>query len=216
SEPREGHVVGAAEVVDLDVRHLEGRVRHAHLGGLLARGLDEARRGVDADSRPGRTHDPGDSLRRVAEAAADVEHALPRLRRIEGKGRLAVDAEPRRDDLSEADETVVQRAVPCPYRLGVRGVRRGGARFRSHRVSSPPEILRPMPLNHVRRGAGEPVVLIHGIGSYWRMWEPILDRLAEERDVIAVDLPGFGDSPPLPSGTQPSVSALTDAVGAFL
>ena len=29
------------------------------------------------------------------------------------------------------------------------------------------------------------------------MWDPVLDRLADERDVIAIDMPGFGDSPPL-------------------
>jgi pimeloyl-ACP methyl ester carboxylesterase len=73
-----------------------------------------------------------------------------------------------------------------------------------------------MTLNHVRRGAGEPVVLIHGIGSFWRMWEPILAPLAEEREVIAIDMPGFGESPPLPAGTPSTVGALTDAVAAFL
>ena len=45
-------------------------------------------------------------------------------------------------------------------------------------------------LNHVRRGAGEPVVLVHGLGSWWRVWEPVLDRIAAEREVIALDLPG--------------------------
>jgi pimeloyl-ACP methyl ester carboxylesterase len=46
-----------------------------------------------------------------------------------------------------------------------------------------------------RRGAGEPLVLIHALGADRRMWDPVLDRLAEERDVIALDLPGFGGSP---------------------
>src|SRR5215213_2318896 len=71
-----------------------------------------------------------------------------------------------------------------------------------------------MSLAHVRRGSGPPLVLIHGIGSQWQMWQPVLDRLARERDVIAVDLPGFGDSPPLP-GT-PSVEALAGAVAELL
>jgi pimeloyl-ACP methyl ester carboxylesterase len=52
-----------------------------------------------------------------------------------------------------------------------------------------------------RRGAGPPLVLLHGIGHRWQAWEPVLDLLAKERDVIAVDLPGFGASPPLPPGT---------------
>jgi pimeloyl-ACP methyl ester carboxylesterase len=52
-----------------------------------------------------------------------------------------------------------------------------------------------MTLAYERRGDGEPLVLIHGIGSYWRVWEPVMDLLARQREVIAVDLPGFGESP---------------------
>ena len=71
-----------------------------------------------------------------------------------------------------------------------------------------------MSLAHVRRGSGPPLVLIHGIGSQWQMWRPVLDRVGREREVVAVDLPGFGDSPPLPG--RPTVEALADAVAAFL
>jgi pimeloyl-ACP methyl ester carboxylesterase len=52
-------------------------------------------------------------------------------------------------------------------------------------------------LSYARRGAGEPLVLIHGIGHRWQAWEPVLDRLAEHHDVIAIDIPGFGKSAPL-------------------
>ena len=69
-----------------------------------------------------------------------------------------------------------------------------------------------MTLNHERRGAGPPLVLIHGIGSQWPAWEPVLDRLAGQREVIALDLPGFGGSAPLPSGVTPTIEALTDSV----
>ena len=71
-----------------------------------------------------------------------------------------------------------------------------------------------MSLNHVRRGEGRPLVLIHGIGSQWQMWEPVLDRVSREREVVAVDLPGFGESAPLPA--RPTVEALASAVGEFL
>jgi pimeloyl-ACP methyl ester carboxylesterase len=71
-----------------------------------------------------------------------------------------------------------------------------------------------MSLAHVRRGSGPPLVLIHGIGSQWQMWRPVLDRVSAARDVVALDLPGFGDSPPLPG--RPTVEALADAVGEFL
>jgi pimeloyl-ACP methyl ester carboxylesterase len=50
-----------------------------------------------------------------------------------------------------------------------------------------------------RRGAGAPLVLIHGIGSRWQVWEPVLDQIAMQRDVISIDLPGFGASPADPA-----------------
>ena len=73
-----------------------------------------------------------------------------------------------------------------------------------------------MVLAHDRGGSGEPLLLIHGIGSQWQMWAPVLDRLRAEREVVAIDLPGFGESAPLDSGTEPSPEALARAVAAFL
>lgn len=57
-------------------------------------------------------------------------------------------------------------------------------------------------LAYERRGSGDPLVLLHGIGHRWQAWEPVLDLLAEHHDVIAIDLPGFGASPALPSGVR--------------
>ena len=71
-------------------------------------------------------------------------------------------------------------------------------------------------LAHHRGGAGEPLVLLHGIGSQWQMWRPVLGRLEAEREVLALDLPGFGGSPELPAGTPPTPEALADAVEAAL
>ncbi|HKB31549.1 MAG TPA: alpha/beta fold hydrolase [Streptosporangiaceae bacterium] len=70
-------------------------------------------------------------------------------------------------------------------------------------------------LNYERRGSGPPLVLLHGIGHRWQAWEPVLDRLAAEHDVIAVDLPGFGGSPPLSgaSGIADIAAALTAFFG---
>lgn len=73
-----------------------------------------------------------------------------------------------------------------------------------------------MELSYHRVGEGEPLVLIHGIGSRWQVWEPVLDRLAAERDVIAIDVPGFGASPMPPPGTPPGIDSLTSLVGDFL
>ena len=59
----------------------------------------KSRRGVDADGLAVGPDERGDLLRRVAEAAADVEHALPRLGRHELERDVAVRAEPGRDDV---------------------------------------------------------------------------------------------------------------------
>ena len=40
-----------------------------------------------------------------------------------------------------------------------------------------------------------PVILIHGLGGCWQNWLETIPRLAQERRVLALDLPGFGDSP---------------------
>jgi pimeloyl-ACP methyl ester carboxylesterase len=60
-------------------------------------------------------------------------------------------------------------------------------------------------LVHDRRGTGEPIVLLHGLGSRRKAFAPVIDRLAGERELIAVDLPGFGESRPDPAGTKLTV-----------
>jgi pimeloyl-ACP methyl ester carboxylesterase len=71
-----------------------------------------------------------------------------------------------------------------------------------------------MQLHHVRRGVGRPLLLVHGLGGSWRSWTTVLDALAAEREVIAVDLPGHGATPPLEG--EVSFRTLTDAVAAFV
>jgi pimeloyl-ACP methyl ester carboxylesterase len=73
-----------------------------------------------------------------------------------------------------------------------------------------------MTLAFTRRGAGAPLLLLHGIGSARQAWDPVLDRLAERFDVIAVDLPGHGESPSLPAHVEPRPDAIAAAVAEFL
>lgn len=47
-------------------------------------------------------------------------------------------------------------------------------------------------MHQITCGVGKPLLLIHGLGSSWRAWQLILDELAAERSVIAIDLPGHG------------------------
>ncbi|MEJ7686017.1 MAG: alpha/beta fold hydrolase [Variovorax sp.] len=69
-------------------------------------------------------------------------------------------------------------------------------------------------INYVRRGVGKPLLLVHGLGSNWRSWQTVLGPLAAERAVVAIDLPGFGKSPPLAG--EVSIRTLADAIGQFL
>jgi pimeloyl-ACP methyl ester carboxylesterase len=71
-------------------------------------------------------------------------------------------------------------------------------------------------LAFTRTGGGEPLVLLHGLGSFRQAWDPVIPALAAVADVVAVDLPGFGDSPPLPDGVEPSPAALALAVAGLL
>ncbi len=49
-------------------------------------------------------------------------------------------------------------------------------------------------LNYFREGQGETVLLVHGITTYSFIWAEIFHLLKPDFDVIAVDLPGCGDS----------------------
>lgn len=49
-------------------------------------------------------------------------------------------------------------------------------------------------IHYTRQGQGEPVVLLHGIGHQGQAWGEVPDLLAEQFDVVVVDLPGHGRS----------------------
>lgn len=71
-----------------------------------------------------------------------------------------------------------------------------------------------MIMNHIQHGNGKQILMIHGIGGSWRSWSPILPGLAAHREIIAVDLPGCGRTPPLKGET--SIATLADAVTEFV
>ncbi|HWF35598.1 MAG TPA: alpha/beta fold hydrolase [Solirubrobacteraceae bacterium] len=81
------------------------------------------------------------------------------------------------------------------------------ASVRSHRDDGTPAV----ELAYDRRGSGPPLVLIHPLGGDRRVWDPVIEALVPVRTVIAVDLPGFGDSPRLTETPTPSVLARTVA-----
>ena len=50
-------------------------------------------------------------------------------------------------------------------------------------------------IDFIRVGAGPPALMVHGNPATHTLWSPLIERLAEERTIYAVDLPGFGGSP---------------------
>ena len=69
-----------------------------------------------------------------------------------------------------------------------------------------------MTLAYTRAGSGPSLVLLHGLGHRRQAWDAVLDLLTPHRDVITVDLPGHGESPPL----DLSRHSVTDALAAEL
>ncbi|MFD3702139.1 alpha/beta fold hydrolase [Nocardia sp. NPDC058658] len=62
-------------------------------------------------------------------------------------------------------------------------------------------------VSYVQAGAGERVcVLVHGLGGCWRHWAATIPALVRTHRVIAVDLPGFGES------EKPRVAIIGNAV----
>ena len=66
----------------------------------------------------------------------------------------------------------------------------------------------PVRIAWERRGTGEPLLLIHGLGYARWGWEPVVDGLAERHEVVLFDNRGIGesDAPPGPY----TVRALTE------
>ncbi|MFD1544121.1 alpha/beta fold hydrolase [Nonomuraea guangzhouensis] len=83
--------------------------------------------------------------------------------------------------LTVIDEVLAEAAVPRP------------ATLREVRLADHETVV-------ARRGeSGPPVVLLHGLGLDWRMWEPVMTRLPAGRRVYAYDIRGHGAGAGSPS-----------------
>ncbi|MGH2869087.1 MAG: alpha/beta fold hydrolase [Solirubrobacteraceae bacterium] len=73
----------------------------------------------------------------------------------------------------------------------------------------------PTGIAYDRVGSGPALVMLHPLGADRQVWAPIVERLALERELVTVDLPGFGESAPLRDET-PTARALAGAVAMLL
>ena len=76
--------------------------------------------------------------------------------------------------------------------------------------------MRQSGIEYDRTGEGEPLLLLHGTGGSRRHWRPVIDGLAARHDVIAVDLPGHGDSEAPPDDADHSPVGYAARLAGFL
>ena len=65
-------------------------------------------------------------------------------------------------------------------------------------------------------GTGAPLVLVHGLASSRRCWDLVVDDLARDFTVYAIDLPGHGESDPIPGQAETPATEMAKALGRFL
>jgi pimeloyl-ACP methyl ester carboxylesterase len=83
-------------------------------------------------------------------------------------------------------------------------------RLEFHRVKT-----RRCHMSYLQAGTGEPVICIHGLGGTKGSFLPTVAALADEYRVIALDLPGFGDSDK-PFAVPYDAAYFADATAGFM
>jgi pimeloyl-ACP methyl ester carboxylesterase len=69
-------------------------------------------------------------------------------------------------------------------------------------------------VNYVEMGSGSPIVFVHGLAGCWQNWLESMPHFARGHRVIAMDLPGFGESELPPDGI--SIQGYGRFIDAFL
>jgi pimeloyl-ACP methyl ester carboxylesterase len=70
-------------------------------------------------------------------------------------------------------------------------------------------------ISYIEAGSGEPLIALHGLGGTKASFLPTLSALADDYRVIALDLPGFGESV-MPIGAAYDAPFFAHAVGGFM
>lgn len=71
-------------------------------------------------------------------------------------------------------------------------------------------------IKFTRSGQGRPVLLIHGVGSCKEVWAPLIPLLEANHEVVAVDVPGFGESCALPDSYAADPTTFANILGEFI
>ncbi len=69
-------------------------------------------------------------------------------------------------------------------------------------------------MHTITHGEGRSLLLVHGLGSNHTTWRKIVPSLAAERKVIAIDLPGHGQTPATPGSD--TFAGLADSLAEYL
>jgi pimeloyl-ACP methyl ester carboxylesterase len=110
-----------------------------------------------------------------------------------------------------------RRAVIVAAALLATGAAATAVAVARRKLDRPRDVVPPLELTPVHRGgAGQPLLLLHGIGAIWRAWSPVLPYLEPHHDVIVPTLHGHAGGPPLDAEVAPSVQALADGIEAGL
>lgn len=103
------------------------------------------------------------------------------------------------DGIEMADPMLILRSKAYP--ISVKERQDGVSNNTSAKPASPPDNFKHqnakvngINIHYVIGGEGEPLVLIHGFGQNWYMWNRLLPELSKHFTVIAPDLPGVGES----------------------
>jgi pimeloyl-ACP methyl ester carboxylesterase len=70
-------------------------------------------------------------------------------------------------------------------------------------------LVKEVRIRYLDYGSGPPLVLLHGMAASWQWWLENIPTLAARHRIIAVDLPGFGHSEPLPPPAEMASHART-------
>ena len=124
-----------------------------------------------------------------------------------GSSDYGLEFDPFRYTVGIALDRARHGGAPAPL-----GSRAAGAGMAARRP--PARIARRVAIAYERTGQGSAIVLLHPLGADRHVWNPIVARLRDERELIAIDMPGFGESEPLRG--EPTPRALADAIDELL